>query len=249
MGGGKDEGGKKEAGRREIGKEEEGTGRGKEGTREGGRGEEERRKEARKEEAERREGGRREGGRGKEEGGRRAVDQQDGEVGEVVAVADNGALPVRGLAAFPAPAACAARACRRAAVRGWHSSQGTGTSRGCGALPGLHGRRTGDAFGVAPSWHCPCPGCGHAYRLRASRRHRWHWRHPGGKGTEGESWGPSLLPGDPRNLLVPVQRGDTFSFPNSRGNAGAGNTPQLMPTLESCSPAPCRARTGSPRGG
>lgn len=75
-----------------------------------------------------------------EEGRRKGVvDQQDGEVGEMVAVADNGALPVHGLAALYAPAACA-RACRRAAVRGWHSSQGMGTGRGCRALPGLPGR-------------------------------------------------------------------------------------------------------------
>lgn len=83
----------------------------------------------------------------------------------------------------------------------------------------------GDAFGVALSWHCPLPGRGHTYQLQAPRRRRWHWRHPGGKGTEGDSWGPLLLPRDPRNLLVPKQRKDTFSFPNCRGNAGAGPPP------------------------
>lgn len=94
-----------------------------------------------------------EGKRGKEEGGRRAVDQQDGEVGEVVAVADNGAFPVCGLAALCPPAACAACACRRAAVGGWHSGQGTGTSRGHQALPGLPGQAMPSGWhgaGIAP---------------------------------------------------------------------------------------------------
>lgn len=176
------------------------------------------------------------------------MDQQDGEVGEVVAVADNGALPVRGLAALPAPAAWAAHTChRRAAIRGWHSGQGTGTLRGCRALPGLPRRRMGNAFRVALSWHCPCPGRGHTYWLQAARRRRWHWRNPGGKGTEGESWGPSLLPRDPRNLLVPVQRGTLSPTP---GEMLVWRTSrQLVLAAESCLPAPCRARTGSPRGG
>ena len=173
--------------------------------------------------------GRRKKDGGKQEGGRGAADQQDGEVGEVVAAADDGALHVRGLAAVPAPAARAARACRRAAVGGWHSTQGTGTWRGHQGLPGLPGRQTGDALGVAASWRCPCPGRGHTYWLQAARRRRWHLRHPGGKGTERESWGPSLLPGKPRIPLVPAQRGDTFSLPNSRGNAVTGDPPGSCP--------------------
>lgn len=72
--------------------------------------------------------GRREGGRA-EEGGRKAVDQQDGEVGEVVAVAGNGALSVRGVAARPAPAARAVRACQRAA-RGWGHQGGVEPCQG-----------------------------------------------------------------------------------------------------------------------
>lgn len=153
------------------------------------------------------------------------MDQQDGEVGEVIAVADNGALPVRGLAALPAPAAWAAHTChRRAAVRGWHSGQGTGTLRGCRALPGLPRRQTGNAFRVALSWHCPCPGHSHTYWLRAARRRRWHWRNPGGKGTEGERELRTFsAPQGPQKPFGPNAKGDTF--PNSRGNAGVEDPP------------------------
>lgn len=153
------EGRRREEGSRKEGNREGGGRKEEEGTRKREGGNKGRRKRGGRMKERGKEGGSRKGERRKEHGNRRKkeggkveegrrkgiVDQQDGEVGEVVAVADNGALPVHGLAALHAPAA-RARAYRRAAVRGWHSSQGMGTVEPCQGCPG--GRRA-----MPSGWH------------------------------------------------------------------------------------------------